>query len=198
MPQISTNWRSFNDARSFAQGLGLKSRPQWRKWCKNSGKRPDDIPSGPDITYSDEFIGWGDWLGTNNVSPRCKTYRSFYEARKLARSLGLSSIKDWIKFCKSNRRPDDIPAHPARAYRHHWISWSDWLGNPNVKTQHRRRRSFIEVKQFLKKHHITSREEWKKFCASETKVRPFDIPKTLSLYPEFETWNRLFEEIWHG
>ena len=38
-----------------------------------------------------------------------KTYRSFTEARKFARSLKLTGLIVWYEYCKSGKKPDDIP-----------------------------------------------------------------------------------------
>jgi hypothetical protein len=57
-------YRSFDDARAFVRGLGLKSLSEWRDYCP-SGRKPNDIPSAPDRIYAnDGWAGMGDWLGT--------------------------------------------------------------------------------------------------------------------------------------
>ena len=40
------DWRTFEKARAFARGLGLKGTSEWSEWAK-SGGRLDDIPSNP-------------------------------------------------------------------------------------------------------------------------------------------------------
>ena len=61
-------YRSFTDAKKFALGLNLKDRNEWFLLFK-SGKIPEDIPRNADRTYRDEFLGWGDFLGTGNIAP---------------------------------------------------------------------------------------------------------------------------------
>ena len=41
---MKKNWRSFEEARKFAQSLNLKSGKEWLNYCK-SGKKPKDIPN---------------------------------------------------------------------------------------------------------------------------------------------------------
>jgi hypothetical protein len=48
-------YRSFKKARAFVRGLGLKSRPEWSRYCQ-SGKKPADIPANPRQTYLND--GW--------------------------------------------------------------------------------------------------------------------------------------------
>jgi len=56
-------YRSFDEARTFARNLGLKSQKEWKDYCR-SGEKPDDIPSKPDNGYADQgWAGMGDWLG---------------------------------------------------------------------------------------------------------------------------------------
>ena len=42
--------KSFMEARDYVRTLGLKSVKQWREWSKR--KRPSEIPSNPDRTYT--------------------------------------------------------------------------------------------------------------------------------------------------
>ena len=56
------DWRPFEETRTFVRGLGLKSRMEWRAYCK-SGEKPDDIPHNPDRSYAGDWVNWLDWLG---------------------------------------------------------------------------------------------------------------------------------------
>ena len=63
------DFRSFDEARSFARGLKLSSRKAWQAWRKDH--RPSDIPSDPYATYKEAgWTNWGDFLGTGNKSTR--------------------------------------------------------------------------------------------------------------------------------
>lgn len=58
-------WLSFKKARAFVRSLGLRNEDEWRKWRKSS-KRPNNIPTAPEIVYRDEWSGMSDWLGTSS------------------------------------------------------------------------------------------------------------------------------------
>ena len=88
--------------------MGLKSNPEWREYCK-SGDKPDNIPANPDKIYKNEFQGMKDWLGTE--------WRSFNEARDFVRTLKIKNHKEWQVYCKSGKKPDDIPAYPWKIYK---------------------------------------------------------------------------------
>ncbi|MBT3760997.1 MAG: hypothetical protein HOF89_00195, partial [Candidatus Nitrosopelagicus sp.] len=69
-------FRDFESAKKFAMSLNLKGQKEWFEYCK-SGNKPDDIPSTPWVTYKNEFKGFADWLGTDNISYRDKIYRPY-------------------------------------------------------------------------------------------------------------------------
>ena len=124
-------WRSFEDARAFARRLKLKSFNDWRAYCR-SGKKPDDIPTTPPRTYAGAWAGWPDWVGYKARASRFRRGRSFKNARTFVRSLKLKNSRDWLAYCKSGKKPDDIPASPASAFaKSGWVSWPDWLGYPH-------------------------------------------------------------------
>ena len=57
-----------------------------------------------------------------------KKYRSFEDARKFVRELGIHDQKEWKNFVNSGTKPIDIPERPQMAYKRNWDSWSDFLG----------------------------------------------------------------------
>ena len=106
---------SFDVARKFVHEMSLESRRDWRAFVK-SGKKDKMIPANPARTYEEHWIGWGDWLGTGTIAVFNKKFKGFQEARNFARSLRLNSQNEWSEFCKSERRPIDIPSMPSRVY----------------------------------------------------------------------------------
>ena len=111
-------FKTFTDAKKFAQSLNLKGQSDWAEYSK-SGNRPENIPTTPNDTYKNEWMGWGDYLGTGNIAHKDRQYRSFEEARKFVQELGLKSGKYWEQYCKSGNKPDDIPSHP-------WLVYKEW------------------------------------------------------------------------
>jgi Phage-integrase repeat unit len=80
------------------------------------------------MTYTEEWKRFGDWLGTGTVATQTRTYRAFEEARELVQTLGLKSQRKWKEYCKSGKKPEDIPAAPSHVYKDNWKSWGDWFG----------------------------------------------------------------------
>ena len=125
--QTDKKFKTYYEAREYCKKLNLNSAREWRDWVKTPN-RPDDIPSSPHLIYKDEFISWSDWLGTSNIAPKDKEFKSFEAARSFARNLKLTSIQEWSDWSKTLNRPNDIPAGPSGIYKEEWISWGDWLG----------------------------------------------------------------------
>ncbi len=60
-------------------------------------------------------------------------YLSFEEAREFTRKLGLNNREEWIEYCQSGNKPDNIPATPWQFYEGlGWINLGDWLGTGTV------------------------------------------------------------------
>jgi hypothetical protein len=168
-------FRSFGDARAFARRLGLKSSSEWHEYCL-SKKKPGDIPSNPDKAYAKTgWVGMGDWLGTETVASHLREYRSFKKAREFVRGLGLNSQIEWSEYCRSGKKPYDIPATPGRTYRATgWAGMGDWLGTGRVADQRREYRPFKKARSFVRALQLKSTEDWFEYRKSSRK--PIDIP----------------------
>lgn len=135
--------------REYVRALKLKNVTEWREYYR-SGRKPDDIPSAPEQAYKKQCKGYGDWLGTGTVANQNRAYRSFNEARKFIRSLGLKSYSDWINYCKTGKKPTYVPASPEVVYKNQWKGWGDWLGTGRLATKDIEFRSDIFASSSLK------------------------------------------------
>ena len=176
-------YRAFKKARAFVRSLSLKSQNDWFNYC-NSGKKPDDIPTAPGGTDADAgWLGMGDWLGTGTVATYLHQYRSFKKARAFVRSLSLKSQNDWVIYCKSGKKPDDIPVHPDRTYaKMSWVGYGDWLGTGTVATRSRQYRAFKKARAFVRDLGLKSGADWFNYCNSGKK--PDDIPAPSGTYAD--------------
>ena len=127
------DYKSFDEARDFARTLGIKNFIEWKGWCK-SGEVPNGIPLSPSVVYSEDWKGWGDWLGSGRLSNSNRIFLSFIEARNKARSLKLKGNKSWGEWHRLHK-PKDLPAAPHHFYEKEWLSWGDWLGNYTLWTK---------------------------------------------------------------
>ena len=105
---------------------------------------------------------------------RNKEFRPFEEAKKYAHGLKLSDRGDWVAFCKSGKKPEDIPAKPSKTYKNKWKGWGDWLGTYTIAVINREFRPFEEARKYVHGLKLKDRGDWYEHCQSGTK--PDDIP----------------------
>jgi superfamily II DNA or RNA helicase len=196
------SWRNFEEAKSFARNLKLKSQKDWSDYCSGrlSGlpQKPADIPSNPQLNYARQgWVNFGDWLGTGNISPRYMTYMPFANARKHARSLKLSSRAQWTAYCKGelhNRapKPIDIPSNPDTVYKDEgWMGMGDWLGTGNLRPIDRQYAPFTEARLFALSLNLNSGKEWRNYCKGmmrDKPAKPENIPADPNRYYKSQGW----------
>jgi len=166
-------YRSYNEAHEYVRTLHLQSKNEWTVWSK-SESRPIDIPTDPYRIYKTSgWINWGEWLGTGNIAPFNKKYKTFESARAFARTLKLKHSKEWRSWCKTGSKPDDIPANPSGVYKNNgWINWGDWLGVRTRRIQGHR--PFEEARRFVRSLSLKNTDDWIAWAKSDE--RPGDIP----------------------
>lgn len=96
---------TWHEAGTAAKRLGIKTMDEYKQ------ERLQDplLPGSPYAVYKD-FPGWNTFLGTNN---KMEKYRSWQEAAKSARKLGIPDKKSYPQLCKQDRL---LPYHPERYY----------------------------------------------------------------------------------
>jgi superfamily II DNA or RNA helicase len=176
---MKTNYRSYKDAKKFVRSLGLKSGPQWRTYCK-SGNKPKDIPTALDAVYKNEWEGMGEFLGTGTVASYNRNYRSYKDANKFVRSLGLKSRDDWDEYCKSGNKPKDIPTALHAVYKNEWEGMGEFLGTGTVASKDIIYLSYEETTEFVRTLGIKTENDWHTYCKSGNKPKniPFKVERT--------------------
>jgi len=185
---------NLHDARKFVHSLNIKNQKQWKEYTK-SNNFPDYLPVSPDQIYKDK--GWknfGDWLGTKFIASQNREYLSYAEARNFIHSLKLKSFKEWQKYCKSGKKPENIPTAVHRIYKNEgWIDMIDWLGierkRPIVKYL-----NYEEAKNYINKQKITNVYSWKAYLKSN--MLPSNIPADPKNYYANKGWKGF--EDWLG
>jgi superfamily II DNA or RNA helicase len=183
-------YESFYSAQRFARGLGLKSNNEWKQYTLNN-TLPKGIPRAADAVYKEKgWKSWGDFLGTGTIAPHLMSYRNFSKARTFARKLRLNSIEEWNLYCKSGKKPPDIPnaPHLCKQYQEEgWISWADFLGTDHIATSKKTYMPFEKAKKYVRTLKLKSFAEWSRYCKSSSK-HP-EIP----YHPE-----RRYKDSWKG
>ncbi len=171
------HYRPFKDAKEFISSLNFKNTYEWYQYCK-SGNKPKDIPSNPGIIYKDSgWVSIGDWIGTGSVANFYREYLPYDEAKEFVRKLKIKNTEEWSIFCKSKKKPNNIPVHPNQTYKNKgWVNFAEWLGTSNIATQKRQYLDHNDAREFAHTLKLKSVKEWKKICISGN--IPTDIPAT--------------------
>ena len=179
---------SFEEGTAYVRSQNLDNTRAWKKWSNGTlygkGRRPDFIPSNPDIVYrNDGWTNWSDWIGENIEID----YLPFEEARDFTRSLNLSNTEQWQRYyqgkIKGLEKPDIIPWNPQKIYADKWNGIKDWLGT--------NWREFNESREFVRNLGLNGQIEWRLYCKNELdgyESKPFDIPAAPSTVYEDKGW----------
>jgi hypothetical protein len=171
---LPERWKSFEDARKYAQSLNLKSPREWSQLSK-SKKRPNDIPANPFTTYQNKgWITWSDFLGTGNLNVQQlrAQYYSYSDAQKYVQKQGIKMVTEFQKWSSQGKRPIFITASPHKFYKE-WTDWYNFLG-----TKKRVNRSFEDARKYAQSLNLKFNRDWVKLH-KEGKI-PKDIPR----YPD--------------
>lgn len=58
---------------------------------------------------------------------------NYNEAKNYIEKLNLKGETDWRLYCKSGKKPKNIPSSPNQIYKNKgWISWGDWFGTNRI------------------------------------------------------------------
>jgi hypothetical protein len=92
-------------------------------------------------------------------------WRPFSEASAFVHGLGLKSVPEWWVYCKSGKKPPDVPTNPHVVYADRgWVSMGDWLGTHRVATHRRRYLPFKKARSHVNGVKLKSQAEWGAYC----------------------------------
>jgi superfamily II DNA or RNA helicase len=184
------NYRSYEEAKKYAQSLNCKNRDEWNKYTKNKNY-PSDIPKNPFSVYKN-FEGWGEYLGSGYIANQKRIYLSYIEAKKYAISLNLKTRKDWSLHTKSKNFSSNLPSYPEVVYKTQFEGWGKFLGTGFVSHRNRKYRSYEVIKKYIKKFKFSKKSDWIKF--KDSKKFPKDFPKypeqTFKINKKWEGWGK--------
>lgn len=203
-------YRSFEEAREFARGLGITSSEKWIEYCKGKLKglppKPEDIPTNVARKYQKSgWKGYKDFLNSSEHRKKYSKFRPYEEARAFIHSLNLKDYKDWHKYIAGKltnlpEKPKDVPANPSGVYKDNgWIGIGDWIGTDAFPYAHMEYRKFSEARKFVRQLGLTSSVEWVAYCKGEFKhlpSKPIDIPANVVRKYESKGWKGFKDFLW--
>ena len=171
----------FEEAKHFVHKLNLKSQSEWNKY-KKSPERPSNIPTDPFSIYrSKGWKGFPDFLGYTYEK---KIFLSFEEAKSFVQKLHIKNAKEWIRYCLSGNKLENIPTKPQMTYKNKgWKGFPDFLGYEFIKKPSI---PFEQAREFARKLNLKSYEEWNQYCNSGKK--PSYIPAKVEGVYKSEGW----------
>jgi len=144
---IELKTSSFHKSREVARGLGFKGAREYVSFCRSDkntfgiGAGKFKLPQQPCATFKNSgWVSWYDFLDYSKQDvldikkKKCKErslkrWATYSEAKKIIKPFGLKSGKNWRDFCKSGRRPPNIPSNLCKTYsrRGEWVSHRDFF-----------------------------------------------------------------------
>lgn len=113
------DWLSFEDAKKIIRKLEIPNGETFGI-LHREGKISKGIPATPHDVYKNKgWNGWPDFLGNENniVYNTTRKFLSFKEARRIIRTLGIKSEKEYRRLGKQGKLPKGLPANPQLVYR---------------------------------------------------------------------------------
>ena len=176
-------YRSYEEAKKFAQSLGIKTYIEWTKFAKTR-KKPKDIPYAIHAVYK-EFKSYGEFLGTGRRSWK-DGYMSFSKSRTIAQKEKLTSRGAFEKWHIKDK-PKDIPRTPQYIYKKEWKGWENYLGKSYSVLGQRQYMPYEQSQRIVRKHKIKSQAAFSRFARDEK------LPVSFSHTPE-----SAYKKQWKG
>lgn len=117
----------------------------------------------------------------------------FTKARSIVRKLRLKSATEWKEYCRSGRRPSNIPSHPELSYKDKgWISYPDWMGYHYCATVRERPKPalmpFKEARELVRALRLRSLKEWEEWSSGDQRPPGCNIPDCPDLAYKDKGW----------
>ena len=84
----------------------------------------------------------------NKTRRKGDCFLNFEDARDFVKKLNFKNRTEWREYCRSGKKPKDIPANPSLAYKDKWKNNFDWIGRK--KERYWSSRKYIVNNDFFK------------------------------------------------
>ena len=171
-------YKSYKEAKDFAQTLNLKNHKEWKNYTDNNSI-PKNIRKYP--TRYKEFEGWSIFLGNKEKILSYKDAKNYIKKYKLKNSV------EWAKFTSKSTFPKNLPKHPDYTYKKDFEGWPIFL-NSTKAIKRGAFKSYKKAKIFAQKLRLKNRGEW--WSKAKNGELPIDLPATPNeVYKkEWESW----------
>ena len=143
------------------------------------------VDEGFDKIWKDEILDYLLQFGSKSCGIKTfKEFRDIYnrvlflpfeEAKDFAIKLKLKNLAEWQKYCKSGKKPNNIPSYSNEVYKNKGlISWGYFLGTGYIAHKDREYLPFEEAREFIRELELKTYKEWEEY--SKSGKRPNNIP----------------------
>ncbi len=170
------NFLTYNDAKNLLKKYKLNNYKEFSKWIsKNKDK---SIPSRPEQVYFEDWISWGDFLSTGNISNSKKVFLDYLECKEYLISIGLNGYNSFVKWYNLTK-PNNIPYNPSIVYKEDWISWGDFLSTGNISNSEKKFSNYDVCKKIVIEKNFKSINDFIKWSDKPDNIpsRPENIFK---------------------
>jgi very-short-patch-repair endonuclease len=162
------NFLAYNDARNLLKTYKLNNYKEFSKWVSENMDK--NIPSRPEQIYLEDWISWGDFLSSGNISNSKKVFLGYLECKEYLISIGLNGYNSFVKWYNLTK-PNNIPYNPSIVYKEYWISWGDFLSTGNISNSEKKFSNYDECKKIVIEKKFKSINDFIKWSD-----RPDNIP----------------------
>ena len=159
------------DFRTLCSTCGQQTVEQWNPWNQPHTPSEDGGASGNSVAAENAGDERADHVPPAHAASavRAKSkFLPFKHALLRARSLNLKGTKEWRVWCKSSKRPANIPSNPNHLYKHEgWQGYGHWLGTSNAGIKkHQQFLPFNKALLHARSLKLESWSEWWLWCKS--------------------------------
>lgn len=178
----------FEIVRDKVQSLNIRTRKDYYKFVKLNKNLK--LPTSPNRAYKNR--GWTNFPDFLRGNKKLIYYYDFRTSKHFVRKVKIKCVKQWENFCKSGKKPRELPSAPNKFYKKEWISWSEFFGKKEMSFKKRNIKSFKKLKNIVKKLNIKTRKEWREYCSSGKKPNTIPSHPELCYKKEWKGWNHFF------
>ena len=178
---------SFESAKTFIQKKAFKTVQEFHKWSQ-SGQRPKNFPSSPNIFYKDQWTSWGEFLGTGNIANQNREWMSYQEAKTFIQKQAFKTVQEFRKWSSSGQRPTNFPSTPNDVYKDQWVSWDYFLSTGNIANRNKKWMSYQEARTFIQKQAFKTVQEFRKWSSSGQKPENFPSHPNSAYKDQWTDW----------
>jgi very-short-patch-repair endonuclease/DNA-directed RNA polymerase subunit H (RpoH/RPB5) len=157
---------NYEESKEILKYLNIKNVKDFLK------RRPNNIPVNPNSHYKDEWISWGEYLGTNRNSNKVngQKFLKYEEAKSYLKNLDIKHKYDYIDYI-NKYNIDFLPKRPDYIYKDKWCGYLEYLNCESLRTSYGERK----IKSYLDNNKINYVREMKFNSCKNIKELPFDF-----------------------